>query len=726
MIQMINRRCFGLALLCFTIPMLLLAVSAAAEIPDTPSNIAASDGSYADNVSISWDAVPGAEQYVILRSEKPVSQGGEMSRLAVLSRTFYEDTPPDCGIIYYYWVRAVNADGAGKFGHDKGYCGTPVPLDIPDTPSNIAASDGLYTDNVSISWDAVPGAEQYVILRSEKPVSQGGEMSRLAVLSRTFYEDTPPDCGIIYYYWVRAVNADGAGKFGHDKGHCGTPGTEPITGSLQTPENVSATDGDFTDKIRISWNPSPGAASYDVYRAEDFAAPKTRLGSTAGTTFEDTTADCCLDYYYWVKARKGAEESDFFFSDIGYRNCPVSAPKNVVASDGEYEDAVELIWQASTGATAYDVYRATSPTGGKTKIATLTDTTYTDTRVSCEDVYFYWIQAHNLCSTSPYSNSDSGYLQCLIPENDNGDTVPEEPVPLLSVPTGVSASDGAYTDRIQVTWRAVSNAASYHIYRSNRFAGEKIKISATKGTSYSDRHIPVSEVFYYWIKAVNAAGESDFSSFDSGYRLCPPAPAKISASTTNLDRITVTWSASKGAVEYDVYYAIFSTAPPGMRDKLATVTGTSYSHMQNPCIEEICPDCPPPSEKHYYYWVQARSADCTSPFSKSSNGGHIICSPVPTPPPEGVSASKGDFADYIQVKWTALAPGQFFEEYRFEVWRATELDGPKVKVATTSTPVYNDPNVTCSNMYYYWVKRIDRRKIISEFSEYDVGYISCD
>jgi fibronectin type 3 domain-containing protein len=725
MIQMMNRRCFALAFLCFAAPMLLLAAPAVAGVPDTPSNIAASDGLYADKVSISWDAVPGAEQYVILRSGKSVSQGGEMTRLAVLTRTFYEDTPPDRGITYYYWVRAINADGAGQFGHDKGYCGAPI-TNVPDTPSNIAASDGLYANKISISWDAVPGAIQYVILRSEKPVSQGGIKTRLAVLSRTFYEDTPLERGITYYYWVRAISSYGAGKFGYDKGHCGTPGTEPITGTLQAPENVSATDGDFTDKIRITWDRSPGAASYEIYRAEDFGAPKTRLGATSGTTFDDSTADCCIDYYYWVKAGKGGDESDFFFSDIGYRDCPISAPGNVSASDGKYENAVRVTWQAAKNATSYDIFRSTSPTGGKTRIAATTETTYTDSRVTCEDVYFYWVQAHNLCSASPYSNSDSGYLKCLIPENNNGDTVPEEPVPLLSAPTGVSASDGAYTDRIQVTWRAVSNAASYHIYRSDRFAGEKIKISATKGTSYSDRNIPVSEVFYYWIKAVNAAGPSNFSNFDSGYRLCPPAPASISASINNLDRITVTWSASKGAVEYDVYYAIFSTASPGMRGKLATVKGTSYSHMQDPCIEEICPDCPPPSANPFYYWVRARSADCTSPFSNASNGGYIICSPAPTPPPTGVSASKGNFDSHIQVKWNSFLPGQFFEEYQFEVWRATEIDGLKSKVAITSQSAFNDPNVTCSNMYYYWVKRIDSRKIISEFSDYDVGFINCD
>jgi fibronectin type 3 domain-containing protein len=600
----------------------------------------------------------------------------------------------------------------------------PAAASAPQAPSNVSASDGLYANKIDIDWDTVPGAEKYVILRSEKPVSKGGVMTRLAILSRTYFEDTPPECGIVYYYWVRAVNAEGASRFSHAKGSCGTAGTEPMTGALQMPENVSATDGDFTDKIRVTWDRSASAASYDIYRAEDFAAAKTRLGNSTSTTFDDATANCCIDYYYWVKAKKGGEESDFFYSDIGYRNCPVAAPGDVNASDGDQDDAVLVTWQASTGATSYDIYRATSPAGSKTKIATTTETTHTDTRVTCNDAYFYWIQALNLCSASAYSDSDSGYPKCLIPEN--GDSTPTTVPGAPATPIGVSASSGLYTDRIQITWQAAANATSYDIYRSSRFAGEKIRIASTRGTSFSHRGTPVSEIIYYWIKAKNAAGESEFSNFDTGYRLCPPVPGSISASTTNLDQIRITWSASKGAIEYDVYWAIFPTAPPGMRTKLATVKGTSYNHMQNPCVEEVCPDCPPPSSNPFYYWVRARSADCISPFTKNSNGGYILCSPFPTPAPNGVYASKAGFDNHVQIKWNSFGPNSYITEYRFEVWRSNAYDGPKTKIATTATSLFNDSNVTCNTNYYYWVKRIDSRRITSQFSDYDIGYITCD
>lgn len=594
----------------------------------------------------------------------------------------------------------------------------PVAASAPQAPSNVTASDGLYADKVRIAWDTVLGAEKYVLLRSEKPVSRGGVMTRLATLSRTSYDDTPPQCGIIYYYWVRAVNSDGASKFSHAKGHCGTAGTEPMTGTLQAPENVFATDGDFTDKIRITWDRSAGAASYEIYRAEDFSAAKEKVGTTTGITFDDITADCCIDYYYWVKAKKGGDASDFFYSDIGFRNCPAPTPANVNASDGDHENAVLVTWQASTGATSYDVYRSTSPAGGKTKIATITGTTHTDPGVNCDDIYFYWIQARNLCSTSPYSNSDSGYPKCLIPPNGDGNDTPGPAPDAPSTPTSVSASDGVYTDRILITWHAATNAASYDIYRSTRFTGDRIRIASTRGTSYSDRNMPVSTVFFYWIMAKNSAGESEFSNFDTGYRLCPPAPSSVSASRAVYpDQIRITWSASSGAVEYDIYWAIYPTAPAGMRTKLATVKGTSYDDMFEPCVLN-CPGCSTTLNRPRYYWVIARSADCTSPFSKTSNDGYIYCRP---PAPTGVTASSGGFAYHIQVKWNTTT-----DEHNFELWRSTAPDGPKTKIVTTQYSVFNDVNIACNTTYYYWVRRVDEKGIASDFSNYNSGYSACN
>ena len=49
------------------------------------------------------------------------------------------------------------------------------------------------------------------------------------------------------------------------------------------PENVNATDGEFEDYVLVTWDASPGAGEYDVYRGGELIA------TTESLRFEDTT-----------------------------------------------------------------------------------------------------------------------------------------------------------------------------------------------------------------------------------------------------------------------------------------------------------------------------------------------------------------------------------------------------------------------------------------------------
>jgi hypothetical protein len=89
-----------------------------------------------------------------------------------------------------------------------------------------------------------------------------------------------------------------------------------------------------------------------------------------------------------------------------------------------------------------------------------------------------------------------------------------------TAPAGVFASDGAFTDKIQVTWDAASRATSYEVWRSssnNMASGSKLATTAT--TTYDDLTVATTPgtVMYYWVKAVNTMGASGSRSPDSGY-----------------------------------------------------------------------------------------------------------------------------------------------------------------------------------------------------------------
>jgi hypothetical protein len=185
---------------------------------------------------------------------------------------------------------------------------------------------------------------------------------------------------------------------------------------------------------------------------------------------------------------------------------PPPAPTGISASDGTYMDKVEVTWSASLRAESYKVYRSTSSDTGVTKtlLGTTTDTFFDDTRAVPMKKYFYWVKALNTIGTSKFSAYDKGYRSDGSP----------------LVPTNVSASDGTYVDRVEVTWSASLRAESYKVYRArSKDPGVTRKLLGTTiETIFNDTTAISGRKYYYWVKASNTIGTSKFSACDQGYR----------------------------------------------------------------------------------------------------------------------------------------------------------------------------------------------------------------
>lgn len=111
------------------------------------------------------------------------------------------------------------------------------------------------------------------------------------------------------------------------------------------PANVRATDGDYSDKVRVTWDAVPGAAGYEVWRhSTSNLASAVRLGSARTSPVDDTSVVVTQPYYYWVRATNAAGISAFSVPDPGWRRDPTG---NTLA---EALDALALTWSTSTGA----------------------------------------------------------------------------------------------------------------------------------------------------------------------------------------------------------------------------------------------------------------------------------------------------------------------------------------------------------------------------------------
>ena len=87
-----------------------------------------------------------------------------------------------------------------------------------------------------------------------------------------------------------------------------------------------------------------------------------------------------------------------------------------------------------------------------------------------------------------------------------------------SAPTGLTASDGTYADRVRLAWKVDAYADSYEIYRSASASSSSATLIGTATPArYEDTAADPYTLYYYWVKAVNGMGAGDYSASDTGW-----------------------------------------------------------------------------------------------------------------------------------------------------------------------------------------------------------------
>ncbi len=135
------------------------------------------------------------------------TSSADMTVLASLEGTSFDDAAPTLGTTYLYQVSAVNAEGEGT----KSEMVNITLSDIPSAPTNLTLSGE--EGHLVLDWDA-PASDGgspvtgYQVYRG----TNGSAMGFLAKVDNTSYEDEGVQDGVTYYYSVVATNALGTGQ----------------------------------------------------------------------------------------------------------------------------------------------------------------------------------------------------------------------------------------------------------------------------------------------------------------------------------------------------------------------------------------------------------------------------------------------------------------------------------------------------------------------------------
>ena len=208
--------------------------------------------------------------------------------------------------------------------------------------------------------------------------------------------------------------------------------------------------------------------------------------------------------------------------------------------------------------------RSTSANGPFYYIATATSNSYQDSSVVGGNTYYYEVEAYVWVNVS------------------NGGTVGQMSLPSLPVKVILSAPPAAPANLLGVpgnglvtlSWSASAMATSYNVYRATANAGPYTKLANVSTTSYLDRSVTNGTMYYYYVTAVNASGESSNSNHFATTPFAPPtAPSGLNA-VGGKGNITLSW---KTVPQASFYYVLRSTASTGGYSPIVTTVGTSFT-----------------------------------------------------------------------------------------------------------------------------------------------------
>lgn len=216
--------------------------------PGTVPLLPAPDGLVAvsgDNqVFLTWQALAGADHYVVKRGDSP---SGPFVSIGVTENLhFLDDSAPSAGT-WHYIVAPVNNGGEGVAS--ASVSGNFSPF-TPAPPANPAVSNGPNSGNATISWDASPGVPSYTVKRS---ATSGGPYTAIATgISDLRFTDSGLTNGSTYHYVITASLS-------------GSESAASTEVSI-TPQSFAWTGGSANWSVGSNWNgTAPGNGSLLIF-----------------------------------------------------------------------------------------------------------------------------------------------------------------------------------------------------------------------------------------------------------------------------------------------------------------------------------------------------------------------------------------------------------------------------------------------------------------------------
>ena len=609
-----------------------------ATVPGTPQSLSLDPGNA--QVILTW-SIPtsnGGSTITGYKVYRSTTETGTFSLVASPSGTTYTDSSLSNGQTYWYEVSAVNAVGEGAMTSSI----SATPYTVPNAPTGLTAiaNDSQVTLNwTAPSFNGGRAIDYYVIYQDG--VALLNNPSRLTTII------TGLTNGQSYSFTVAAHNIAGIGA--QSIGSLVTPFTVP-----NNPQSLTITPGNA--QVTLSWaapafNGGRAITNYNIYRSTSSSGEILLIELGNVLTYTDASLTNGQPYYYKVSAVN--------LAGVGPQSDEVTAtpytvpnpPTGITAIAGNAQVALNWTAPIFNGGRAIDYYIVYQDGVAISNHSTTLSTTITGLRNG--QSYLFAIAAHNLAGVGAQSLANSS-----IPY-----TVP-------NAPTGLTAIPGR--SQVTLNWTSPTFDGgrvifAYNIYRSTNVTGPYLLITSPSSTNYTDISLTNGQTYWYYVGAVNVAGEGlNTSTISSTPFTVPNAPTGFVAIPGNA-QVMLNWTtpAFDGGRPID-YYVIYQD-------------GIALSDLRTDVITNITRVI---NGQNYSFTIAAHNLAGLGSQS-------IVASAIPfTTPnaPTGLQAVPGNAQ--VTLNWTA--PG--FNGGRTIDYYIVYQEGLDVSHSTTTTALITNLN----------------------------------
>lgn len=277
--------------------------------------------------------------------------------------------------------------------------------------------------------------------------------------------------------------------------------TEIAKGKLTAKPSLKVAATSY-NTLKLTWSRIANAEGYEIYRSTSSSSRGTKIKTMKGnttTSLSNGSLTTGTTYYYTVRPYilvDGSPVGDQYSAMVKGKT---SLPSMRIKASAAGYSTIKLTWSAVSGASGYQIYRSTSSTKGFKLIKNLnrgSDSSYTNSSLYTGTKYYYKIRAYRGSAYSSYSSV--AYA-----------------TPKLSTPSKFKVKAGKR--KASVSWKRVSGASGYVVYRSTKSKGRYKAVKTIKKSStvkYTNSKLKKGKIYYYKTRAYRVVkGKKVYSSY---------------------------------------------------------------------------------------------------------------------------------------------------------------------------------------------------------------------